>query len=231
MKVMIVEDEPLAAEKLESYVREGLGKDLQSLKLLGSVEAAVCFARDNPVDLVFLDLNLHSEDGFDVLARLTAEAFYTIVVSGSPEFAARAFEYGVLDFVVKPYTRERLKKAIARVQSGKGPERQALKRFAVRTEGTVEMMDIDDVQYFFARDHYVTVRLLNGREEVFRRTMEQLESLLPDSFMRTHRSYLVPVEQIERIRLYAGSAYRIELKDGTLLPLSRKKYAELRDRL
>jgi two-component system response regulator LytT len=118
MDVVIVEDEEIVARRLQRLVTTILGARLRSVRVLATLSDGLAHVGEHPIDLLFLDLDLGGRDGFRMLTEAVAGSFHTIVVSARTEEAIRAFEIGVTDFVAKPYTEERLRKAIDRVTSG-----------------------------------------------------------------------------------------------------------------
>src|SRR5688572_31129759 len=112
MKILIVEDEPVLAQRLARFCREILGGQLESLRVASMFSEASARLDESPIDLLLLDLNLHGRDGMQLLASSVAGSFHTIIVSANTEQALRAFEYGVIDFVPKPFSRERLEQAL-----------------------------------------------------------------------------------------------------------------------
>ena len=94
MRILIVEDEKVAARGLERLLRELLGKKITSLKIQGNITASEYFLMDNPIDLLLLDLNLNGEDGFELLKSALAGSFQTIIVSANTDRALQAFEHG-----------------------------------------------------------------------------------------------------------------------------------------
>src|SRR5271157_1945729 len=107
MRILIVEDEEMASRLLKNILIEILGEGIESIQVQRSLTASQCYLQDHTIDLLFLDLNLHVENGFALLASAAAGSFHTIVVSAHTDRAIEAFEYGVLDFVPKPYGEER----------------------------------------------------------------------------------------------------------------------------
>ena len=116
MRILIVEDEKVAARGLQRMVQDILGKEISWIGWEASLDASRFALADKPVDILFLDLNLNGENGFELLQGAVAGSFHTIVVSANEDQALRAFEYGVLDFVPKPVSEERLEKAIGRIK-------------------------------------------------------------------------------------------------------------------
>ena len=108
MNILIVEDESRIAKRIERMTRDIFGDTLQSLKHINTLHEALPFIENNSLDLVLLDLNLNGDNGFDLLTTAVSKSFHTIVISAYRDQAITAFEYGVLDFVPKPFNRERL---------------------------------------------------------------------------------------------------------------------------
>jgi two-component system response regulator LytT len=219
MRILIVEDEPLVAQRLERLVREVLGAELQGLRAATTLDAAAV-QLDKADDIVLLlDLNLAREDGFSLLRRALAEPWSTIVVSGSTERALEAFELGVVDFVAKPFTAARLALAFQRVRERRGGE--APRHLAVAYAGHVELVPLADVVAIHGDDDYSSVELSDGQRRLHKRTLTELEKLLPPEFLRVHRSHIVNVKQV---RSLAGKV--LQLANGTEVPVGRA-YAKL----
>ena len=145
MRIVVVEDEAIVARRLTRLLREILGETLESLDLATSLGAAqVRLDREPPIDALFLDLNLNGRDGFELLGEAVAGSFQTIVVSAHAERAIEAFDYGVLDFVAKPFGRERLELAIDRLRSGRMHDGAAsgVRQLAVRKAGRVQLVPV-----------------------------------------------------------------------------------------
>lgn len=231
MKLVLIEDEPLVAQRLERFCREVLGAGLDRLQTASSLDQASAWLAENPVDVVLLDLNLQGQDGIELLKRSVASSFHTIIVSANTDRALEAFEYGVIDFVPKPFTRERLAQAFARVRGPVARGGPATRNLAVRKAGRIELVPVDEVLFVQGAGNYSELVLRNGRRELHDKTLEKLEALLPGDFERTHKSYLVRLSAIKALHAAEGSRYEAELKDGTCLPVGRTRYKELRERL
>jgi DNA-binding LytR/AlgR family response regulator len=228
VKVLIVEDEPLAARRLERLCQQLLGPGTPPPRVRASLAEAREVLAGRTVDLLLLDLNLSGEDGFRLLEEAAAGSFHTVVVSANTDQALRAFELGVLDFVAKPYTPERLEKALSRVQGrGAGP----LRTLAVRKGGGILRVPLEDVAYIQGAGDYAELVLRDGRTELSEKSLDRLEVLLPADFVRIHRSYLVPLQDVARLWTQEGSRTAVELKSGTRLPVGRSRLKALRERL
>lgn len=224
MKILIVEDEAPAARRLERLVRAELGERVESVKLQAGLTASEYYLLDHPIDLLFLDLDLGGEDGFELLKLAVAGSFQTIVVSANTDRALEAFEYGVLDFVPKPVEPTRLARALERL-TGKRPEADT-RYLAVRENETVTLVPREDVIYFRGSDNYVEIHTGPGDRYLHRKTLDSLEQVLPDRFRRAHRSYIVDTAQIQEIVSSPGSRYDLLLKNGDSIPLSRSRYPD-----
>jgi two-component system response regulator LytT len=231
MRILIVEDEPLIARRLLQHCRDILGDRLEIAAAAGSFDAASARLRETPFDVVLLDLNLQNRDGLDLLATVAAQSFHTIVVSADKTRALEAFEYGVIDYVPKPFTAERLAQALRRVGEPGGRAVQPARRLAVRKSGRIEVIAVDDVIYVEGADKYSELVLADGRRELHDKTLSGLEAVLPPSFVRIHKSYLVRLDLITRLHASAGSHYEAELRNGVRLPVSRTKYQEIKAQL
>jgi two-component system, LytTR family, response regulator LytT len=229
MKVLIAEDEGLAARRLERIVTEILGPRLASLTVKESLQDAEEYLFEKPIDLLLLDLNLNGDDGYGLLRLAAAGSFQTIVVSANTDRALEAFQYGVLDFVPKPYEAERMRAALERLDRT-GASRPAAKYLSVRKHGKVELIPMDKVAWLAGAGDYVEVHLADGRMELHSKTLESLCAVLPPHFERIHKSYVVDMRGMRRIVLQGAGKYAMELASGALIPISRTKYRELKDR-
>ncbi|NTX01377.1 response regulator transcription factor [Myxococcus sp. CA051A] len=228
MRLLIVEDEPLAARRLARLCEQQLGPDAPPPRVCASLDEARELLAERTVDVLLLDLNLSGEDGFALLEEVAAGAFQTVVVSANTDQALRAFELGVLDFVPKPYTPERLALALARVGSRAATPLRAL---AVRKGGGVVLVPLDSVAYIQGAGDYTELVLRGGGTELSEKSLERLEQLLPADFFRIHRSYLIRVTDIRELISTEGSRTSVELRDGTRLPVGRSRVGVLRKRL
>lgn len=228
MRILIVEDEAVAARGLERHLRLILGNRITSLKVQRTYIGSECHIKDNPVDLLFLDLNLSGEDGFELLRDAASGSFQTIIVSGNTDRALEAFEYGVLDFVPKPVTAERLRQALARLDDPGTASGRHARYLSVRREERTVLLPVERVCYIQGQDNYVQIRLRDGSSERHRKTLESLQRILPPRFHRLHRSFLVNLDEIDHLNAPGGGKYEAHLKNGESVPVSRSRYKELK---
>jgi len=231
MNILIIEDETLAARRLSRMTKEILGTSCESLTVKNSIDEAEAFLTDNPVQLVLLDLNLNGKSGFDLFTRLAAGSFHTIIVSASLDQAVTAFEHGVLDFVPKPFTRERLEKAFARLSAARAAQPSAMKYLSVKNLGEVRLIPLDTVRFFKGADDYVEIHCAGNSMELYSKSMDALMQILPPAYCRIHKSYIVDLTNVKAIHVHGGGKYELELLDGTKLPVSRTQYPVIQERL
>lgn len=228
MRLLIVEDEPLIAQRLERLCRGILGARLETLRVVATFEEAEARIAEASIDLLLLDLNLSGREGLELLKAGVAGSFQTIIVSACVDQALRAFEFGVIDFVPKPFTQERLAQALTRVTDRDGRAACAAKYLAVHKYGRVELILIDRVLYLQGAGAYAEIVLDDGTRELHDKTLEKLHALLPPVFERIHKSYVVRMSAVKTLHVQEGSQYEVELRNGLRLPVGRTRYREIR---
>jgi two-component system LytT family response regulator len=241
VRTVVVEDEAPAREKLIQLLA-----DQPDFEVVGEFssgdEAAEGIAALQP-DLVFLDVQIPGLDGFEMLQRVgSSKPPQLVFVTAHDKYAIRAFEVNALDYLVKPFDRERLAETLARVRNrGLGDlERKMdvllsrletgaspLRRLVVRDRDRVLFVDTDEVRYLEGADNYVRVHVF-GREHLIRDTLSRLERQLDTHrFARIHKRSIVNLRFVEEMKMGALGGYLVVLDDGTSLPVGRR----YRDRL
>jgi two-component system LytT family response regulator len=205
---------------------------------------AVKAVSETQPDAVLLDVHMPKLDGFDVL-ELIGRDVPVVFVTAHDEFAIRAFEVHAVDYLLKPVSPERLRTALERVrQRGRGTVSSpaevraamrrpgdVLERIVIRDGPHVHVVPVDRVDYVEAQDDYVGFRT-GGKTLLKEQTMAEVEAALdPRRFVRIHRSYLLNVERLARVELYAKDSRVAILADGTKLPVSRSGYQRLQQLL
>src|SRR6266478_7358049 len=236
-RVLIVDDEPLARERLRQLL-EG-EPDIEIAGECADGRSAVETISKETPDLVFLDVQMPELDGFGVLEAIGRERMPAIIfVTAHDRFALRAFEVHAVDYLLKPFDRERFQTALNRAldriknrQSGDLNQRltallsevkpKHLERLAVKTSGRVIFLKTDDIDWIEAADNYVSLHV-GPDTHLYRETMSALaEQLPPKKFLRISRSTIVNVERIKELQPLFHGDYVIILRNGTKLTLSR----------
>ena len=170
---------------------------------------------NRPFDLLFLDLNLNGLDGFRLLEEAAASPFQTVVVSAHHDQAVRAFDYGVADFVAKPWTSERLRVAVERATSHRAAPGRA-RCVVVRKGRELRTIRVDDIVFIRGADDYSELHLADASVHLHEKSLTALESLLPAGFARVHRSYIANLQRVRGVRTAA-----LVLDDDSVVPVGR----------
>jgi two-component system LytT family response regulator len=243
LRVLVVDDEELA--------RRGLRRDLAALggiEVVGECadgfEAVQAAAEEKP-DLVFLDIRMPRLDGFEVLSLLDP-GIAVVFVTAHDDRAVQAFDANAVDYVMKPVDPERLARAVERARerlrrreplplaaigaAARAPG-EPLSRLLVRDGARVHVIPVDDIDSIEAQDDYIAVHVA-GKTHLKQQTIGDLEAALdPRRFVRIHRSWILNLDRLDRIELYAKDSRVAILKDGRRLPLSRAGHQRLRELL
>ena len=228
MKIQIVEDEAMVAERLARLVGKVFPVAPGDITILATLEEAKTRLEARPLDLVFLDLNLDSEDGFDLLRQTLVGPYQTIIASANIDRAIEAFEFGVLDFVPKPFTTERLQMAWERYSGVRKNTSTELKVLPVKAGNRIKLLKLKDIIYFEAQGKYTDIHLMDNVTYAQEKSLTSLERLLPSNFMRIHRSYMANLDHAESLASHRGSKYSLTLKDGQVLPVGRSHIKTLK---
>ncbi|MDH5823131.1 LytTR family DNA-binding domain-containing protein [Luteimonas sp. RD2P54] len=230
MRILIVEDEPLIRERLLRVCGELAGGRAR-FDAVADLDLAGDRLQCSLYDGLLLDLNLGGEDGFELLRQAVAGRYHCVVVSAHRERALQAFEHGVLDFVPKPFTRERLGLALDRLLDA-GRYRPGLARYLGiwRAHGTA-LVELADVLWIRADGDYSEVRLLDGRSELHDKSLAALTAVLPPDFVRCHRSCLVNLRHVRSLHAGTGSRYWLVMANGKELPVGRAHVSTVRREL
>lgn len=228
MVICIVEDEPLIAKRIERTLREIISSKALKIITKFSLEEAIHYVQEHSIDLLLLDLNLNGKNGFDLLKYAVSGSFHTIVISAYSEKAIEAYEYGVLDFVPKPFTIERLEKAVNRFENCDNKDNYPAKYVAVRKNEKLLLIKVNEIAYIKGAGIYSEIVLESGQTELHDKPLNRLLAILPSNFTRIHKSYIVNLDCVKNFLAHGGSKYELELSDGKVLPVSRIKYKELK---
>jgi DNA-binding LytR/AlgR family response regulator len=207
-------------------IRSLAGSDIESVTLAETLDEALEVTAGGAIDLLFLDLNLGGRNGFRLLDAAVASRFQTIVVSAHHEQALRAFEFGVTDFIAKPFTAERLRKALDRAFGRTSLQPGRTRCLAVRKGAETRVIPIDRVTYISGADDFSELHLDDGSAHLHQKTLAQLAEMLPDSFVRIHRSFIV---NLAGARGMGGTT--LVLADGRALPVGRTYRGSLRAKM
>jgi two-component system response regulator LytT len=230
MRILIIEDEPPIAEYIEDNVRKILGNELSSINVVYTLDDAILFLKNSRIDLCMLDLNLKGKSGYDLLKYAASLPFHTIIISAYTDKAITAFEYGVIDFIPKPFDLNRLRLAFDRY-FGRIQNPEKTKYLVFRKMNMNILLSVKDIIYIKSEGYLTKAYSVNNNINLLEKTLKHLEVILPANFIRIHRSYLVNIDFIKSYQNIGGGVYNVELKNGKSLPLSRNGLKLLRQKL
>lgn len=227
MHILIVEDEAVVARRLARLLRE-VEPGIESLETAGDFAAATAALAASSGGILFLDLDLHGRDGFELLRRSLAGGWRTIVVSAHTHRAIEAFEHGVVDFVPKPFARERLALALERASTVQPNER--LRYLAALQGAGTAVVPLARIVAIHGADDYSEIEVADGRRLLHRKPLHLLARELPPPFVRIHRSHIVNLDFATGLERSAGR-WHVLLRDGGALAVGRRALEALRKRL
>ena len=241
IKAIIIDDEPLARSIVNEYLQSFL--QVQVVQECSDGFEGVKAIQQHQPDLIFLDIQMPKINGFEML-ELVEQPPAVIFTTAFDEYAFKAFETHAVDYLLKPFSKERFDKAVEKFidQSALQQQRKntqnllqsptdlpaQTERIVVKTAGKIRIIPISSIEYVEAADDYVKVHTPDG-SFLKNKTMAFFEKSLPaDQFVRTHRSYIINVQQITRIEPYEKENHLAILRSGTKIPISQSGYGKLK---
>ncbi|MEW5927245.1 MAG: LytTR family DNA-binding domain-containing protein [Gemmatimonadota bacterium] len=246
IRVLIVDDEPLARERLRGLL--AAERDVEVAGECADGDEAVAAIRECAPDLVFLDVQMPGTGGFEVIRAVGPERMpFVVFATAYDAFALRAFEVNALDYLLKPFDEERVRGALERarrsIASGgpvldpgvlallrglRAPDAFA-ERLTVRTGTRYAVVSVAELDWIQAEDNYVRLHV-GGASHLMRETMAAIERTLdPRRFVRVHRSTIVNVDRVRSIESWGLGEFLLVLRDGTKLQSSRGYRDRVRD--
>lgn len=244
LQTLIIEDEELARNLLQSYLKDNPG-----IEVIGECENGfdgVKAINDKRPDLVFLDIQMPKITGFEMIELLDYKP-QIIFTTAYDQYALKAFELNAVDYLLKPFSKERLQAAIDkvqhRIQTNEDPTEKLdelsnfrpgdgfIDRIVVKDRHKIHIITVDQIRYIESLDDYVMIYTHDGRH-MKQKTMKYFENNLdPKDFIRIHRSYIVQVENIAEIQQYEKESYIVILKDTakTKLKVSKTGYKKIKE--
>jgi two-component system, LytTR family, response regulator len=233
---VIADDEVLARHKLRQLLR-----DECKFEIVGESATAaetIELVRATKPDLLFLDIRMPGMDGFDILGALSADADFVlpriIFTTAYDRYAIRAFEIHAVDYLLKPFTEERLRSAVARARqqieapaqpsssNGDGESHsQYTKRIVFKSRGRILFLHVSDIRWIGAEENYVRIST-DSETHLLRETMAHLEEKLdPEMFLRVHRSSIVNLQYVKEVRTEKDGELAVLLANGQKIAMSR----------
>lgn len=238
VKVIIIDDEPLAGSIIKEYLQ--LNSNIELMAECSNGFEGIKAIQQYIPDLIFLDIQMPKINGFEML-ELIEEPPAVIFTTAFDEYAIKAFEANAVDYLLKPFSRERFEKAIQKYEQQNQPQKikeiveTAAKsplqnnRVVVKDGSKIKIIPVSQIHYLEAADDYVKIVTADGNF-LKKRTMNFFEeSLSVNHFARIHRSYIVNTQLITRIDAYEKDSHLVLLNTGAKLPVSKSGYARLKE--
>jgi len=247
-RVLIVDDEPISRRRLRRLL--ALEPECDLVGECENGREAVQVLERQPVDVLFLDVQMPEMDGFGVVQAISRSHPLIIFTSAYDEYALKAFEVHAFDYLLKPFDRKRFRESVQRARrqleqakpamtdnriltlfESLAGARHAPDRIAIRNNGRVIFLKLSNIDWIEAADNYVCLHA--GREtHILRETMSELEARLdPARFIRVHRSAIVNLDCIKELQPWFRGDYKVMLNDGTELTLTKTHREKLEARL
>ncbi len=243
IKTIIVEDEKLARDLIKDYLQNH-----EDFEIIGEYEdgfSGLKAINEMKPDLIFLDIQMPKLTGFEMLEVLEHHPAI-IFTTAYDQYALKAFEHNTLDYLLKPYSKDRFDEAVGkarvRVQSGdtgsisrlvehRDEQEDEIHRVVVKSRSRISVIPVVDIIYLEAQDDYVMIYTLQSKH-LKQKTMKFFETHLPvGDFVRIHRSYIVKLSEIAQMQLYEKESYIVILKNGVKLPVSKSGLPKLKKNL
>lgn len=244
MKIVIIDDEPLARSIVLEYLQEHKGVEVVA-ECNDGFQGVKAIAQHKP-DLIFLDIQMPKINGFEMLELLDTTP-HVIFTTAFDEYAIKAFEANAIDYLLKPFSKERFDLAIEKWKSkntttssekniqtllentSKQPDEK--NRIVVKNGSDIRIVPMADVMYIEAYDDYVKI-FTKDTYFLKKKTMNYYEQVLDSNhFFRTHRSFIINLQELTKIEPLEKNTYVVLLKNGKRIPLSRTGYSKLKETL
>ncbi len=234
MKALIIEDEPLAVDNLTFYLKE---YPIEIVGAANKIREGIKLIKKEKPDVIFLDINLSGENGFELLEQVDV-SFKIIFVTAYDEYAVRAFEVNALDYILKPLKKERIAKAIERLLSDTHPEahqpQYTIEDTIFLSTGTRAcFLKLKDICYIQADSCYSKIFLSEKVSKYSAKTLKRWGELLPaHEFVRVHRSYIVNINHVDKIIRKAKGNYVVFLNSiNDSIEISRRCASDLKNKM
>jgi DNA-binding LytR/AlgR family response regulator len=245
MKAVIIEDEALAAERLEKMLKE-LVPDITIVAKLASVESSVAWLKENSIDLIFLDIQLTDGLSFSIFDRVEVKT-PVIFTTAYDQYAIKAFELNSISYLLKPIKKRELENSLQKYKSFKSAysidfdtllsnlkgKTEYKKRFLVQIADKYKKVETEEISYFFALEKNVFFRTTEGQTYPLDMTLDQAEKLIdPALFFRINRKYIININAISNMVSWSKRRIKVELvpvvDDSTDTIVSMERYTEFK---
>ena len=225
IRAIIIEDEEIAAIRLQNMIKELDGSIVVSKHLKSVAQAAKYLNANEPPDLIFLDIHLSDSNSFEIFKQVEVHS-PIIFTTAYSDYAIKAFDQNSIDYLLKPISKRGLEKALTKFKrfgnTDQVPDYRALfheapdpfrQRFLVKVNNTLQSVPVSEIAYFYSEDKVTFIRLVDGKSIAMDETLNALmEQLDPKKFFRINRKYLISIDSITRMYYTSKSRIQVDLE-------------------
>lgn len=233
-KAIIVEDEFQSAELLEEMINN-LYADIDIVAIADNIEDAIKEIHNKKPQIVFLDININSRNGFEVVRNTNSSEYELIITTAYSKYAIQAIKNSAVDFLLKPYDFKDLKEAVSKArqqlelkeaQKNRTPKKENKKRLSLPTNDGFIVIDIDEISTIKANSNNSEFTLIDGSIYSVSKSISDYENLLAEfGFFRPHKSFLINIREVMKYEKGRGGS--LFMSDGTEIPVSKNKKMDL----
>ncbi|WP_299106181.1 LytTR family DNA-binding domain-containing protein [uncultured Tenacibaculum sp.] len=237
LKAVIVDDEPKAIQGL-SWELSNFDNDIQIEKTFTDAEEAIDYLNSSTIDCLFLDIEMPTMDGFQLLSKLTNRDFAVVITTAYNEYAIKALKNKAIDYLLKPIDSDDLEETIRRIKNYSSDnsaekfekiltsfnEKFNRRKITINTDGKLIFLDNDEIIFVESDGNYSSIHIRNGKKIVVTKKLKEVNELLPDEhFFRIHNSYII---NLNKIKEFLKSDGYVVLTDNHKIPVSRQRKSE-----
>lgn len=243
IKAVIIDDEPKAIQSL-TWELSGFSNEIEVIKTFTSPEEAIDYIDHNVLDCLFLDIQMPTMDGFQLLGKLSNKDFAVVITTAYNEFAIKALKNEAIDYLLKPIDSDDLRETITKVKkytsklinSNKIEEvllnfnaRFDQKRLTINTDGKLIFLDAEEIEYVESDGNYSTIVMDNLQKIVITKKLKEMADMLPENqFFRIHNSYII---NLKKIKEFIKSEGYVIMATGFKIPVARQRKSDFLEKL
>lgn len=243
IKAVIIDDEPKAIQSL-TWELSGFSDEIEVIKTFTSPEDAIDYINSNVLDCLFLDIQMPTMDGFQLLGKLANQDFAVVITTAYNEFAIKALKNEAIDYLLKPIdsddlqeTIKKVKKHTSKVMNSNKIEEVLLnfnarfdqKRITINTDGKLIFLDAEEIEYVESDGNYSTIVMENAQKIVLTKKLKEMIEILPENqFFRIHNSYII---NLKKLKEFIKSEGYVVMSSGFKIPVARQRKSDFLEKL
>ncbi|WBX76819.1 LytTR family DNA-binding domain-containing protein [Tenacibaculum ovolyticum] len=238
LKAVIVDDEPKAIQGL-SWELSNFNNDLEIIQTFTVAEEAIKYINENSIDCLFLDIEMPTMDGFQLLEKLDRKDFAVVITTAYNEYAIKALKSEAIDYLLKPIDSDDLEETLGRVKNhyiknnnnekfekilSNFNEKFNRKKITINTDGKLVFLEQSEILFVESDGNYCSIHIINNKKIVVTKKLKEINQLLPeDHFFRIHNSFII---NLNKIKEFLKSDGYVILEDNHKIPVSRQRKSD-----